>query len=538
MYWSEIWEIWMNRRLKIGLSGSRLRRVQRDRCQPGRRMLQLWREIHRRQGKAKRSSSPVPSKCVVPSLAAAREENRRVSKEPAIIVPSRYRQPSPNGRKQASPNARRVSLSPGRRLSGGLKVSPVVGGAVDSASKKKMANIVAGISKVSEALVGSAKTNRKSWDEQPAVAGAAPPVEQKEKGVLKNKPDLQAILRTQAAIARRLSDVNGRQPNRDDSSADEKAKPRSADCSLVSEKPPCGAPGITVHEKKWTDGSVSLDSVSADLAKLGKDAMQRRILASTAAAEALEEAIAIESIVRSLSMFSDLCSTSKSQNPLPTIDRFFTIYDDVMRSTVIAESVATSHSPETPPHDNISMEQSKFSLWVEAALATDLEIVSLLSNQNNESPSTTLQKSSSKRQSLNATAKNSPKASSSPPLGSNVGGWTRGHGMKETVELALNLQSQMQMWFLRFVEGSLDAGFQVFGECTNVGGGMLKLDGGSIAVVLSQLKRVNDWLDSAMSKRDETLREKIERLKRKIYGFVIQHVGTTHDNSQSIASSS
>lgn len=144
-------------------------------------------------GKGKRSVSPAPSKCAVPSLVAAREENRKNSKEPAIIVPSRYRQPSPNGRKQASP-ARRASLSPGRRLSG-VRVSPMVTGVADSAGKKKMATIAAGISKVSEAIVGSAKIVRKSWDEQPAVPAAS--VEQKEKTVSKNKPDLQAILRTQ-----------------------------------------------------------------------------------------------------------------------------------------------------------------------------------------------------------------------------------------------------------------------------------------------------------------------------------------------------
>lgn len=146
-------------------------------------------------GKAKRSSSPAPSKCVVPSLVVAREENRKVSKEPAIIVPSRYRQPSPNGRRQASP-ARRASLSPGRRLSG-LKVSPMVSGAADSSGKKKLVTIAAGISKVSEAIVGSAKTSRKSWDETPAVTA---PLEPKEKGVPKNKPDLQAIWRTQVIV--------------------------------------------------------------------------------------------------------------------------------------------------------------------------------------------------------------------------------------------------------------------------------------------------------------------------------------------------
>lgn len=65
---------------------------------------------------AVRSVSPVPSKCVVPSLVAAKEENRRIAKEPAIVVPSRFRQPSPVSRKgSASPAARRASVSPGRR---------------------------------------------------------------------------------------------------------------------------------------------------------------------------------------------------------------------------------------------------------------------------------------------------------------------------------------------------------------------------------------------------------------------------------------
>lgn len=140
-------------------------------------------------GKGKRSASPVPSKCVVPSLVAAKDENRKATREPAIIVPSRYRQPSPNARRQASPNPRRASLSPGRRLSG-VKLSPMV---ADSAGKKKTATIVAAISKLSEG-----KSSRKSWDESPAAGGSG---EQKERvGLKSNKPDLQAILRTQVNL--------------------------------------------------------------------------------------------------------------------------------------------------------------------------------------------------------------------------------------------------------------------------------------------------------------------------------------------------
>ncbi|KAE8675906.1 Detected protein of confused Function [Hibiscus syriacus] len=477
-------------------------------------------------GKGKRSASPVPSKCVVPSLVAAKEENRKVARESAIIVPSRYRQPSPNGRKQASPSARRASLSPGRRLSGSFKVSPAVGD-----SKKKMATIVAGISKVSEALVGSTKSSRKGWDEQLEKGSG----EHKEKASVKSKPDLQAILRTQAAISRRLSDVHSQKSNDEHSSSTEKTNASPPEDGSAPEKPTCasGAAGITLHEKKWTDGSVPWDTISANLAKLGKEAMQRRVLASKAAAEALEEAIATESVIRNLSMFSELSSKSKAGNPLPTIDKFLLIYEDVVEYTGIAETVAASHNSDT---ENSFVEHSKSSLWVEAALATDLEIVSLLSPQNNESPSP-LQRSLSKVQPHHASPINQLKADSLPKQEPTATMWARGQGMKETVCFALNLKSEMEVWFLRFIEESLDAGFRILGESASGGSKALPLDCGSIAGVLSQLKRVNDWLDRAVSNGDEALIEKVGKLKRKIYGFVIQHVGTTFDSSSKLSSS-
>ncbi|OUZ99638.1 Protein of unknown function DUF936 [Macleaya cordata] len=491
-----------------------------------------------------RSVSPAPSKCVVPSLVAAKDENRKTSREPAIVVPSRYRQPSPNGRKQASPNARRVSLSPGRRLSGGLKVSPVVG---DSASKKKMATIVAGISKVSEALVGSGKSMRKSWDEQPEFADLA---EQKEKVVVKSKPDMRAILRTQVAMSRRLSDANAGQPNQEDASSNEKPKSscKTEGLKVTPEKLARTTPKITVHDRKWTDGSIPLDAVPANLARLGKEALQRRVLASTAAIEALEEASITESIVRSLSMFSDLCSSSKVGNPLPSIDRFLSIYEAVVKSSLLADSLSASRSDDRAD-SNISTERSKsISLWIEAALATDFEVVSLLNSQSGTPPKIPCSSSMdirppspprmslSKRPPLNTPGKNHSRVLSSSASDQVNGSWSRGCGVNETAELALNLKKEMQMWFLRFVEEALDAGFRIFEE-NSMGGGKSRQESGPIAAVLSQLKRVNDWLDCVGAKREELVTEKIERLKRKIYGFVIHHVGAALDNSTLVSSS-
>ncbi|KAL3642782.1 hypothetical protein CASFOL_013597 [Castilleja foliolosa] len=467
----------------------------------GRKALAAERDQSPAPKPGKRSASPVPSKCVVPSLAAAKDENRRTSREPAIVVPSRYRQPSPTAakrqpsptaaRRQASPMmARRMSLSPGRRLSTGVK---------DSSGKKRMGNInVTGISKISD-FSGSGKLSRKSWGDG---GGSS---EQKEKTGSKSRVDFQALLRTQAAISRRLSDVHENLP------IDVKSE-----SSVEHEK---SSAVITIHEKKWTDGSVSTDMVSSGLAKLGKDAMQRRRIASAAAAEALEEAIATESIIRNLSMFSELVATSKPENPLPIIDLFMSIYDDVLKSTASAESISTNRISSTIFDVNHSTEQSKSSstLWVEAALATNLEVVSLLTNEKFEG-SLKSEQSSKKKLSVRNSNNNSMKVSSSSPV---VGTWSRGMGMNETVEFGKNLQSEMQTWFVRFVEESLVAGFQVVG----------KSSGGPIAAILSQLKRVNDWLDRVASKRDEMMMEKIERLKRKIYGFVIQHVGTTAENT-------
>lgn len=217
---------------------------------------------------------------------------------------------------------------------------------------------------------------------------------------------------------------------------------------------------------------------------------------------------------------------SKAINPLPTIDSFMSVYEDVVKATATAESVCSKHNrvmiPDNapPPSDH----SKSLALWVEAALATDLEVVSLLSKQGIESPSQPQKKNHnhSQKQSVAETMKTNLMISSS---NSSFGGgsWMKGNGMNETVKLGINLQKEMQTWFLKFVEESLDAGFQVFGK--NIS------EVGPIKVILSQLKRVNDWLDRMISKQDEALTGAVDMLKGKIYRFVIQHVGTTYDNS-------
>jgi len=71
-------------------------------------------------------------------------------------------------------------------------------------------------------------------------------------------------------MTRRLSDANRRKSGSSSSVCEEKAKSCSSESSLLEEVSAFEGLGITYHERKWTDGSVPLDSISDELAKLGK----------------------------------------------------------------------------------------------------------------------------------------------------------------------------------------------------------------------------------------------------------------------------
>ncbi|KAE8816570.1 hypothetical protein D1007_05907 [Hordeum vulgare] len=476
-----------------------------------------------------RSSSPAPSKCVVPSLVAAKEENRRAAKEPAIIVPSRYRQPSPAGgrRGAGSPGGggRRGSLSPGsRRLSG------------EGGSKKKVGVLVSGISKMTDLGSGSAmKPVRKSWDESAmALAAAAAGTVKKSKV----KVDRDTILRTQEAMSRRLSDATAELSSNDDSSVDEKPKPPKKTVSSAM-KAKTAAPKIILHDAKWTDGSIPLVAVSDKLSKIGKEATERRDAAATAAADALQEALITDSVIRNLSKFSELCSLSKTANPLPTVDCFLAVYEDTFKWKKTAESMATTNGA-----DEAALWEKSATHWVEAALATELEVLKLVNSATGsiyqkkitektkappavEPPRTGM----SKRPSLGASAKVQSRVSPLPSAA-----WPKTPGMNETVELANTLCREMHVWFLKFVNEAMDVGFHLFEDQNMVTRGK---QSGHITVVLSQFKKISDWLDGVGKVADEdATKETVERLKRKIYQFVISRMGSAFETSVSVSAKS
>ncbi|KAL2624288.1 hypothetical protein R1flu_008533 [Riccia fluitans] len=263
-----------------------------------------------------------------------------------------------------------------------------------------------GGAKAGEVASVNPKGIRKSWE------GAVTAKDARERAAIKQgKADIQTAIRATVAVTRRLSDSHGnnsrlmvkwqdkvlvtppQQPATKQGVKVEKENPSER----VGDPPePASSTKLLVHHKKWTDGSVSWDSLPASLSSLGKEAMQRRSAASLAAIEALQEASAAESVIRALSMFAELSATAKPELPQATVEQFLALYQSLNQAFTVADALAKSKSPEktapaAPAEDliDISPDRVKIcaekmknaALWIGAALASDLAPFSLHTKQ-------------------------------------------------------------------------------------------------------------------------------------------------------------
>ncbi|KAJ6377749.1 hypothetical protein OIU78_028052 [Salix suchowensis] len=323
-----------------------------------------------------------------------------------------------------------------------------------------------------------------------------------------------------------------------------------------------GFPGnlvkVSINSGRLTEGSVSWSPLPSSLAKFGKEVMKHRDAAQTAAIEAIQEATAAESLLRCLSMYSELISSAREDNPQPAVEQFLALHASLNNSRLIADSlfkiIPTGSSPDS--NDNPSEEALKVTSnrrkhaasWVQAALATNLSSFSVFTKDATSAPSQG-QKPISSNQSI-LVLENSSKNTSTktqgktrPTVGSKLVAtgafrklgdnstisqkappqpppeWIRGNGLDEAVDLAEMLRMESQDWFLGFVEKFLDA---------DVDASALS-DNGQIAGMLTHLKSVNDWLDEIGLNKDEAdtphvSSETVDRLRKKIYEYLLTHV--------------
>ncbi|XP_050120083.1 uncharacterized protein LOC126597341 isoform X3 [Malus sylvestris] len=315
--------------------------------------------------------------------------------------------------------------------------------------------------------------------------------------------------------------------------------------------------GAKALRKSW-EGNMEVKS------KEMSEVMRHRDAAQMAAIEAMQEVSAAENLLRCLSMYSELSTSAKEDNPQPAVEQFLAFHASLSNARVVADSLSkimpAGSSPdreETPPSEVLKVasdRRKQAASWVQAALATNLSSFAVF---NKESSLISVQASASSQNQKIVSAnqpvlvlENSTKNASTKSqgklrqtVGSKLGTpgtprrlgdgsvinqkpqarplpeWNKGNGLDEVVDLAEKLRLQSQTWFLGFVERFLDA---------DVDSSALS-DNGQIAGMLTQLKSVNDWLDNIGSIQEgvettDVSAETIDSLRKKIYEYLLTHV--------------
>ncbi|KAL2461344.1 Plant protein of unknown function (DUF936) [Abeliophyllum distichum] len=306
--------------------------------------------------------------------------------------------------------------------------------------------------------------------------------------------------------------------------------------------------------KNWSDSKILWSSLSPTVRDIGKEVQNYRNVAFVSAARALEEASASEGIIRCLSMFAELCSSSQQDSTGPLVEQFLNLHGSMQKTALVINALISTRTSDakdsntcslqcSPPKINHKSANKNASLWVQAAVGTGLSKFSLFTNEGEKCIANgenhhyvRVENTAKKSDEENHSPKNrknpinhgsSRSASEVKGLpyrsrrsfpsteGTSVGteAWSQDSGLKDVANLADKLLSSSRVWFLNYLEGSLNNGF----------GLKTKGDRSGIASLLGQLRSVNQWLDDAFKEgcRDD---ERIERLKKKLYAFLLDHV--------------
>ncbi|XP_043692435.1 uncharacterized protein LOC122642886 [Telopea speciosissima] len=316
---------------------------------------------------------------------------------------------------------------------------------------------------------------------------------------------------------------------------------------------------IPVSSKSLSDQDIFWGSLPSSMHALGKDTLRCRNAAFVAAVDALQEASAAECIIRCMSMFSKLCDHDLQDSPGCLVERFLNLHQNIQQASAVVNGLLAMKSPE----GKISSSSGQVALpeacknsttvkavdatsWVQAALDTDLSKFSLFVKQDrketlrNEKCYYIVLENSNSTSTKDVNRKGtSPQNKASPKISGSMsdlstkkvpskkrlvvpgakrtntekGKWSQGSSLMETASLAKQLLLLSGGWFLKYLEDSLSDGFGLKrGE-----------EDDGIAVLLGQLKRVNQWLEDAVGD-DIEVNERIESLRKKLYGFLLEHV--------------
>ncbi|XP_039118302.1 uncharacterized protein LOC120254231 [Dioscorea cayenensis subsp. rotundata] len=245
--------------------------------------------------------------------------------------------------------------------------------------------------------------------------------------------------------------------------------------------------------KRLVFDNVIWDSLPPTLVKPGKGVVKRKNIAFLVAAEAQREASAASALVKALGIFANLCSSATEDSPHLALSKFFQLQRliDQPNANTLKE-MSQIQKPEFLDGDKSSKKISVSN----TRISSNTSKVSSMSQTNEKLE------------------------------------WARGDGMKEIKEMRDILLKESQSWFLKFLEGALDSGFQSDSARMKKNGkdrigGHSKDSDEQLAMTLIQLKHANDWLDQLKtdaSSENDQMQETINRLKRKIYDCLLRHV--------------
>ncbi|KAG4205690.1 hypothetical protein ERO13_A04G118500v2 [Gossypium hirsutum] len=289
------------------------------------------------------------------------------------------------------------------------------------------------------------------------------------------------------------------------------------------------------NNKIWAETEMLWDTLPSSLVKLGKEVLRQRDVSLLAAVDALQEAAAIERLLKCLSKFSEL-RLAKEDDQQPSINKFFKLHDYLTQCRGIVQSLTHSSSQRMADSDLNSPGYTKEALklavdrwrnatsWVKAAVASDL--IPLSAEEKNEAKATkkpsqiTMLRGS---YSITRQRNNGEFHSGFAAEKRNIPEWEKGSTLNIARNLADSLQDECKTWFLGYIENYLD-GFD--------NERLSKVPHGQVAESMCRIKRLNDFLDMMEGSNGKSTPESPEfvaygRVRNKIYEVLLKHVERT-----------
>ncbi|KAG4153053.1 hypothetical protein ERO13_D04G160200v2 [Gossypium hirsutum] len=287
--------------------------------------------------------------------------------------------------------------------------------------------------------------------------------------------------------------------------------------------------------KIWAETEMLWDTLPSSLVKHGKEVLRQRDVSLLAAVDALQEAAAIERLLKCLSKFSEL-RLAKEDDQQPSINKFFKLQDYLTQCRGIVQSLTHTSSQRMADSDLNSPGYTKEALklavdrwrnatsWVKAAVASDL--IPLSPEGKNEAKATKKPSQITMRRgsySITKQRNNGEFHSGFAAEKKNIPEWEEGSTLNIARNLADSLQDECKTWFLGYIENYLD-GFD--------NERLSKVPHGQVAESMCRIKRLNDFLDMMEASNSKSTPESPEfvaygRVRNKIYEVLLKHVERT-----------